>query len=132
MPTAARRSTRKTASGISLPRFDARTRSSRRYLELVQAFESELGYELTEADRVMVKQAASLSLQAEQIETSVVQGLPVDPDLSIRLTSEVRRILAGLKTKAAKHTPSNVLTPLQYAARKAAEKAAEAADGGAA
>jgi hypothetical protein len=61
MPTAARRPTRKTNSGIRLPRVDARTRASRRYLELVQTFESELGYQLTEADRVMIKQAATLT-----------------------------------------------------------------------
>jgi hypothetical protein len=54
----------------------------------------------------MVKQAASLSLQAEQVETSAVQGLPVDPDVSTRLTSEVRRILAGLKSKATKNKPA--------------------------
>jgi hypothetical protein len=89
-----------------LPRVDARTRASRRYLELVQTFEAELGYELTELDRVMVKQAASLSLQAEQVEASVVKGLTVDPDMSIRLTSEVRRILASLNSKAAKNTPA--------------------------
>jgi hypothetical protein len=83
MPTAARRPTRKTSSGTRLPRVG--TRASRRYLVLVQTFEAELGCELTEVDRVMVKHAASLNLQAEQVETSAVQGLPADPDLSIRL-----------------------------------------------
>jgi hypothetical protein len=120
MPTAARRSTRKTASGIRLPRVDARTRASRRYLELVQTFESEIDHKLTEVDRVMVKQAASLTMQAEDVEASVVKGLPVDPDLSIRLTSEVRRILAILKGHGSRRTESSAVDDLQsYLANQA-------------
>jgi hypothetical protein len=52
----------------------ARTRSSRRYLELVRTFESELGRLWTEADRVIVKQVASLSLQGELLEAAIVGG----------------------------------------------------------
>jgi hypothetical protein len=122
MPTAARRPTRKTSTGIRLPRVDARTRSSRRYLELVQTFEAELGYDLTEVDRVMLKQAVSLSLQAENLEADIVKGSQVDPDLSIRLTSEVRRILAALKGKSAQNKKAPTITDwLADRARQAAE-----------
>lgn len=103
-----------------MPRVDARTRASRRYLELVQTFESDLDRKLTEVDRVMLKQAASLTMQAEDVEASVVKGLPVDPDLSIRLTSEVRRILATLKSNGSKRSESSAVDDLQsYLANQA-------------
>ncbi|WP_298111470.1 hypothetical protein [Bradyrhizobium sp.] len=106
MPVAARRSTRKTPSGIRLPRVDARTRTSRRYLELVQTFEREIGGQLTETDRVLVKQAASITIRAEQLEAAIVAGQSVDSDELIRLTSECRRILATLKGSAEKNKPA--------------------------
>ena len=118
MPVAARRSTRKTASGIRLPRVDARTRTSRRYLELVQTFEREIGGQLTETDRVLVKQAASITIRAEQLEGEIVAGQSVDSDELIRLTSECRRILATLKSKAAKNQPIGP-TLAEYLAERA-------------
>jgi hypothetical protein len=108
MPTAARRATRKTSSGIPLPRFDARRRASRRYAELVLAFESEVSGELTDADRVMISQAASMSLRAEQIRESIVAGNVVDDDDAIRLASEIRRILIALKAKGSKNKPAPI------------------------
>jgi hypothetical protein len=90
-----------------LPRVDARTRASRRYLELVQTFEAELGYQLTEADRVMIKQAATLSLQGEHLEAAIVSGSLVDSDDLIRVSSEARRIIATLRSKAKDKAPSH-------------------------
>jgi hypothetical protein len=100
MPLAARRSTRKTSTGIRLPRVDGRTRSVRRYRELIATFEAEIGREPAEADRILLKQAAAIALRAEQLEDAIVAGDAVDPDLVIRLSSEVRRILDRLKDKS--------------------------------
>lgn len=124
MPVAARRSTRKTRSGIRLPRVDARTRSSRRYHQLILTFEAEIGRELTEADRVLIKQAATIALRAEQLEQEIVAGAVVDPDLVIRLTSECRRILTGLKDKSEKDKPA-VPKLAEYLASKYGNGAAE-------
>jgi hypothetical protein len=109
MPVAARRSTRKTASGIHLPRVDARLRSSRRYRQLVQSIEAEVGGVLSPIDQELVALAAGLTLRAEQIREAIVAGEAVDPDEAIRLTSEVRRILVTLKGKAAKAKPASPL-----------------------
>jgi hypothetical protein len=127
MPTAARRSTRKTASGISLPRFDARTRSSRRYRARLEELAAEVGGPLSAIDKELVAQAAALALRGEQIREAIVAGGPVDADEAIRLTSESRRILLRLKAKATKNKPSGP-TLADFLARKAAETAAGAGD----
>ena len=125
MPTAARRSTRKTAAGINLPRCDARTRSSRRYRVLLDELAAEVGGQLSAIDRELVAQAAGLALRAEQIRESIVAGVSVDADEAIRLTSECRRILLRLKSKAAKNKPTGATALQDYLARKA-EQATDA------
>jgi hypothetical protein len=107
MPAAARRATRQTASGISLPRFDARARSSRRYRRLVEELAAEVGGQLSAIDRELVAQAASLALRAEQIRETIVAGGAVDADEAIRLTSEYRRILASIQSKVTKNKPAS-------------------------
>jgi hypothetical protein len=131
MPTAARRSTRKTASGITLPRFDARNRASRRYRSLLEEFAAEVGGPLSAIDRELIAQATSLALRAEQIREGIVGGASVDSDEAIRLASECRRILFQLKSKATNNKPAGP-TLADYIAAKQAEKAAAASEGGAA
>jgi hypothetical protein len=48
-----------------LPRVDARTRTSRHYLELILTFEADIGRKPSEADRVLIKQAATIALRAD-------------------------------------------------------------------
>jgi hypothetical protein len=103
MPIAARRPPRYTPAGIELPRgVDTRTKASRRFIALVTAYEAELGGSLTEADKALVKQAAALTLQTEQLQADIISGAKVDPDTLIRVSSEARRILTKLKTKKSK------------------------------
>lgn len=125
MPTAARRPTRTTSSGISLPRFDARTRSSRRYRALLEELSAEVGGQLSPIDRELIAQAAALALRAEQIREAIVAGGPVDADEAIRLTSECRRILLRLKAKATKNKPAvpSITDWLASQARRSAEAA---------
>ncbi len=52
----------------------------------------------------MIRQAATL-LGAEQLQAAVVAGLPVDADELIRLSSEARRILAGLQRRSSVTEP---------------------------
>jgi hypothetical protein len=98
---------------------------------LLEELAAEVGGPLTAIDRELIAQAASLTLRAEQIRESIVAGATIDSDEAIRLTSECRRILQSLKGKAAENKPAGP-TLAEYAARKAAEKAAGPVDGGAA
>ena len=104
MPTAARRPPRYTDAGIELPRdADGRTRSFRRFRALVSAFEQELGPNLTEPDKALVRQVSSLQLRIEQMQCAIVAGRnDVSADEIIRLSSEHRRLLTTLRGKAAK------------------------------
>ena len=76
---------------------DGRSPSARRYRDLVESFTHDLGGmdQLTESDRALVRQAASLTIRAQQLQTAIVNGEPVNPDELIRLTNTVRRTLAG-------------------------------------
>jgi hypothetical protein len=101
----ANRRPRRTRSGTALPRSDGRTIASRRFRQLVEEFERELGGELSEADRSLIKQAANLVQVSERLQADVIAGVPVDADALVRISSEARRILGMLKAKAAKSQP---------------------------
>jgi hypothetical protein len=106
---AARRRPRRTRTGgVPLPRADGRTIRSRRFRDLVEAYSSELalGGELTEAERSLVQQAAAVQIQCEELQRTLVEGGDIDSDLLIRLSSEHRRLLAGLGAKAVKNKPA--------------------------
>lgn len=78
------------------------TKLSRRFSELCDQFAAEVGGIETATGRMLVQQAASLSLRCEQLQSDLVRGKPVDVDTTIRLTSEIRRILGTIRAK-----PSN-------------------------
>jgi hypothetical protein len=80
---------------------DGRSPGARRYKDLIESFAHELGglSQLSEAERALVRQAASLTLRAEQLQTAIVNGSPVDPDELIRLTNTARRTLASIRRK---------------------------------
>jgi hypothetical protein len=117
---AARRRPRRTRTGgVPLPRADGRTIRSRRFRDLVEAYSSELGGELTEAERSLVQQAAAVQIQCEELQRALVEGSDVDSDMLIRLSSEHRRLLAGLGAKAEKAKPSGPTLADFLAARAA-------------
>src|SRR3712207_2332995 len=80
---------------------DGRSPSARRYRDLVENFSHDLGgmAQLSEADRALVRQAASLTIRAEQLQAPIFRGEPVAPDELIRLTTTARRTLAGIRPK---------------------------------
>lgn len=82
-----------------LANVDLRSSSARRFRDLVRSFEAELGGQLSELERGMVKQAAALSLKTEQMQEAIVRGDTVDSDALIRLSSEARRILTSLRKR---------------------------------
>lgn len=107
MPTTAyKRRSRRTPSGLELPRTDGRTLAARRFRALCLAFENELGGHLGVVDQNLVRQAANLVLAAEKFQLDVVNGAEVNPDALVRVSSEARRILGMLRAKSAKNKPT--------------------------
>src|ERR1035437_6296617 len=85
---------------------DGRSPAARRFRDLVTAYTAEIGGDLTEVERGLVKQAAALTLTAEGMQADIINGKPVDPDALIRVTSTAKRILGAISAKAAKNKPA--------------------------
>jgi hypothetical protein len=85
-----------------LQNVDGRSSSARRFRDLVRAYEAEVGKDLTEVERGLIRQAAALTFKAETLQSDLVNGHPVDGDQLIRLTGTAKRILSALGEKAAK------------------------------
>jgi hypothetical protein len=107
---------------------DGRSPTARRFRDLVAAFEAEIGGNLTEAERGLIKQAAALTIRAEQLQADIVNGKPVDSDALIRISSTAKRILGAIGDKAAKRKPA-VPSLHDHVARRAAERARLPAEG---
>jgi hypothetical protein len=114
-----KRRPRRTRSGTALPRSDGRTVASRRFRQLVEEFERELGGELSEVDRSLVRQAANLVQLNERISADVAAGAQVDADALVRVSSEMRRVLSVIRAKATKRKP-DAPSLQDYLAAKAA------------
>lgn len=61
----------------------------------------QIGGVLTEAEKSQVRQAALLTLRSEQMQSAHVTGQPIDEEMAIRLSSEIRRVLTPLIEKSA-------------------------------
>jgi hypothetical protein len=68
----------------------------------------------------MIRQAAGLTLRAEQLQAAIVRGEAVDDDQLIRLSSTARRLLTAIAAKAAKRKPP-APTLQDHIARRRAE-----------
>lgn len=79
---------------------DARSKHGRRFRDLIAAYTDEIGGNLSATDQAMVKQAAALSIRAEMMQAEIVNGVAVNPDDMVRVTSESRRIVETIKTNA--------------------------------
>lgn len=101
---------------------DGRSASARRFRDLVHSFEADIGGNLSEAERGLIRQAAALQLRAEQMQSALVRGEPVNDDDLVRVAGAAKRLLGTLRTKAEKkQPPAPNLTDLLH--RKASEKA---------
>jgi hypothetical protein len=112
----------RTAGGIELPRIDARLVNSKRFRQLCEAFEAELGGNLNVIEQGLVTQACSLQIRIEALQSAIVAGADVDADQIIRLSSEHRRLLTSLRGKAARRQPP-APTLQDHLARRAAARA---------
>ncbi len=84
-----------------LPGVDGRSAGARRFRDLSKAFAAELGglATLSEPERALVRQAAGLTLQTERLQVAIAKGEKIDPDELIRLASEARRALNGIRRR---------------------------------
>ena len=88
-----------------LPNVDGRSRSARRYRDIVSALVAERGGEaaLSESEKALVRSAASLTVQSEAMAAAMVRGEPIDPEQMTRVNNALTRTLSALnKRKPAK------------------------------
>jgi hypothetical protein len=95
------------------------------------AYEAEARGSVTEVERDLIRQAAGLTLRAEQLQGAIVRGEPVSNDELVRISSTAKRLLETIRSKADKRKPRGP-TLQEYLARKAEENAVRAPDGDAA
>jgi hypothetical protein len=86
---------------------DGRSSAARRFRDLIAEYAREHGGNstLSAAELGMVRQAAALTLRAEQLQAAIVRGEPVIADELIRLSSEARRILSSLRRRHSRKAP---------------------------
>lgn len=82
---------------------DGRSAEARRYRDLAMSFADDLGGagKLTEAQRTLIAQAATLQVQSERVQAAVLRGEVIDVEQLTRLANASMRILSrlGLKRK---------------------------------
>ena len=108
----------KVSNGRLLKNVDLRSSSARRFRDLVRSYEAELGGELSEAERSLVRQAVALQLQAERLQEMIVRGEAVDSDSLIRVSSTSKRLLSIIAAKTGKRKPAAGPTIADYLAAR--------------
>jgi hypothetical protein len=98
---------------------DGRSASARRFRDIVAAYEAEAGSHVSAVERDLIRQAAGLTLRAEQMQAVIVRGEPVNNDELVRISSTAKRLLETIRTRAANNKPA-APTILDLAAELAA------------
>jgi hypothetical protein len=100
---------------------DGRTASARRFRDIAQSLVDDLGGAVSEAQMLLVRQAAMTSLTVEKLQAQIVSGGDADPELLIRLANTQTRSLQelglGLKRGRGAATPSGSTALADYLAR---------------
>jgi hypothetical protein len=71
-----------------------RSSAARRFPDICANYEAEAGGNVTELERDLIRQAAGLTLRAEQMQGAIVRGEPVNNDELVRISSTAKRGLA--------------------------------------
>jgi len=89
---------------------DGRSALARRFRRLCQDFAADLGGEdsLTAAERALIRQAASMVMQAEEAQADLLSGRTVDADAMVRLSNASARLLSALGVQRRKRQPQHV------------------------
>jgi hypothetical protein len=80
---------------------DGRSAEARRFKDLVSSFAAGLGGEgaLTEAERALIRIAASLAVQSERLQAALVAGREVNSQEMTRLANSSARVFTALRIK---------------------------------
>jgi hypothetical protein len=81
-----------------LPGVDGRLTWARRLRDIVKGLLSDLGPDLSEADRLQVNNAASLQVHAERLMAMICNGQDVDPGEITRASNSANRALSAVRT----------------------------------
>jgi hypothetical protein len=83
---------------LKLSGIDGRSRGGRRFRDLMRGYAAELGglEKVSEPQRALCAQAATLQVQVEALQSRVVAGDAVDPELLVRTGNVQLRALAAL------------------------------------
>jgi len=103
---------------------DGRSAPARRFRDLYFSFVAELGGEasLTEAERALCRQAAALTLRAEELQNAIVRGDAVEDEQAVRLANSAARALGQLRRRA-RPRPKGPTLLAEIAASLEAERA---------
>lgn len=101
-------STRRGTGAVALAGVDGRSMMARRFREITATIESDLGGDLSEAQRHLVARAATLACWCEERESELAQGQEFDAAQYATISNALRRLLAdlGLERKSRDVTPS--------------------------
>lgn len=89
-----------------LPGVKGTSAKARRYRDLVETLTDDLGGDLSEAERLVVRNAATLQLHAEELTAAMVRGETVDPEAITRAANGATRALTTLRKSRAQKTSS--------------------------
>ena len=103
--------------GSRMRAIDGRRSTTKRFRELVADFAADLGGEasLTAAEGALIRQAAVVTVAAEQLQVAVLNGVAVEMDDLVRSSNAVARILTTLGGLRRKRDPGHVPMRDRYA-----------------
>jgi hypothetical protein len=99
---------------------DERSAGARRFRDLVAAFSDEIGGELSESERSLVRQSAALTLRCEQLQEAIVRGDEIDDDLLVRISGTGKRLLSAIAVRSSGKKPATQTLNEYLAAKHAA------------
>lgn len=108
MPPPTARSAVANGSRLFVQELDGRTALARRYRDLVHAFTSDIGGDPSEAEKQLIRRAASLSTWCEAQEVKLASGEEVEIGPLTTAANSLRRILQdiGLQRRVTDITPT--------------------------
>jgi hypothetical protein len=115
---------------LKLRGIDGRSRGGRRYRDLMRAYAGELGgiESVSEPQRALCAQAATLTIQIETLQSRVIAGDAIDPELIVRTGNVQLRALAALGLRKGQRVENGSDALNNYLASIAARQEAEDAE----
>jgi translation initiation factor 1 (eIF-1/SUI1) len=109
-------------NGKMIAGVDGRSAKARRYRDLCQSFADDCGgaASLNEAQRALVRQAATLTIQGELLQGAMIRGEPVDVEQQTRVANSLSRSLSRLGIR--KRADRKLSVP-EYLAQRDARRA---------